>query len=130
MCDPDYQDHSRHEPGRAGDGDHGGHRPAPATGGHGSHGSHGPAPASPGHGEHMGHSASPGHTAISFTGVDSAATVATQVRSAINASTVGVTATGTFDVAGRYTWDDATDLFETALKTAVRRARRGELVGV
>jgi glycosyltransferase involved in cell wall biosynthesis len=32
--------------------------------------------------------------------------------------------------ASRYTWDDATDLFETALKTAVRRARHGQLVGV
>jgi glycosyltransferase involved in cell wall biosynthesis len=35
-----------------------------------------------------------------------------------------------FATASRYTWDDATDLFEAALKTAVQRARRGELVAV
>lgn len=31
--------------------------------------------------------------------------------------------------ATRYTWDDATGLFESALETAVNRARRGEIAG-
>jgi len=32
-----------------------------------------------------------------------------------------------YDTATRYTWDDATDLFEEALETAIVRSRRGEL---
>jgi glycosyltransferase involved in cell wall biosynthesis len=34
-----------------------------------------------------------------------------------------------FATATRYTWDDATDLFEVALRTAVDRAARGEIAG-
>ncbi|MGE5296961.1 MAG: glycosyltransferase family 4 protein [Solirubrobacterales bacterium] len=34
-----------------------------------------------------------------------------------------------FKTAGSYTWDDATDRFERALRTTIDRARRGEIAG-